>query len=156
MNQTESLRQHLIGLLEESHSHASFADAVADWPAELRGVRAPGGSHSAWELIEHMRIAQWDILEFSRSARHVSPDWPDGYWPDSVALPNEEAWDETIEWLTEDLRLMLDVLNDPSADLHKRFAHGTGQTLLREALTLATHNSYHIGQLMMLRRLLGA
>ena len=95
-----------------------------------------------WELLEHMRIAQWDILEFSRSARHVSPKWPDGYWPETAELPNDEAWDESIEWYGEDLKLMLGLILDPKVDLHARILHGDGQTLLREGLTLATHNSW--------------
>ena len=155
MNEDQSLRNQLVGLLEGSYSHDSFDKAVADWRPELRGVRPPGGNHSAWELIEHIRIAQWDILEFSRSARHVSPKWPEGYWPETAEPPNEEAWDETIEWLEEDLKLMLGLILDPKVDLHARIPHGDGQTLLREALTLATHNSYHIGQLMTLRKILG-
>ena len=155
MNPDQSLRNHLVALLEDGHSHDSFEKAVADWGPELRGVRPPGGNHSAWELIEHIRIAQWDILEFSRSARHVSPKWPEGYWPDTAEPSSEEAWDETIEWLEEDLKLMLGLILDPKADLHERIPHGDGQTLLREALTLATHNSYHIGQLMTLRKILG-
>ena len=156
MSPDQSLRNHLVALLEGGHSHDSFEKAVADWGPELRGVRPPGANHSAWELLEHIRIAQWDILEFSRSSRHVSPKWPDGYWPETAEPPNEEAWDESIEWLEEDLKLMLGLILDPKADLHVRITHGDGQTLLREALTLATHNSYHIGQLMTLRKILGA
>jgi len=155
MNQDQSLRNHLVAMLEGGHSHNSFEKVVADWKPELRGVRPEGANHSAWELVEHIRIAQWDILEFSRSSRHTSPKWPDGYWPETAEAPNVEAWDESIEWLGEDLKLMLARILDPKVDLHARFAHGDGQTLLKEALTLATHNSYHIGQLMTLRGILG-
>jgi hypothetical protein len=155
MNQ-EPVRDHLVAVIEGSHSHDTFEKAVANWKPELRGVRPNGAKHSAWQILEHMRIAQWDILEFSRSARHVSPEWPEGYWPTTAEPPDAEDWDESIEWFTEDRNLMVNLITDPKLDLFRRIPHGTGQTLLQEALTLATHNSYHIGQLMMLRRMLGA
>lgn len=154
MDSDRSLRNHLVAMLEGGHSHDSFEKAVSNWKPELRGVRPAGGNHSPWELLEHMRIAQWDILEFSRSPRHVSPKWPDGYWPETAELPNVEAWDESIEWYGEDLKLMLGLILDPKNDLHAPLPHGDGQTILREALTLAMHNSYHIGQLMTLKRVL--
>ena len=150
------MRNHLVAMLEGGHSHDPFEKALSDWKPELRGVRPAGGNHSPWELLEHMRIAQWDILEFSRSARHVSPKWPDGYWPETVEPPSEDAWDESIEWYAGDRQLMIDLILDPKVDLHARIPHGDGQTVLREAVTLATHNSYHIGQLMTLKRILDA
>jgi hypothetical protein len=143
-------------MLEGGHSHDAFEDAVADWKPEARGVRPEGGKHSAWELLEHMRIAQWDILESSRSARHVSPKWPDGYWPETPEPLNDEAWDESIEWYSEDLKLMLGLLLDPKSDLHARIPYRDRHTLLYQTLRLATHNSYHIGQMMTLRQILGA
>ena len=115
-----------------------------------------GLPHSAWEILEHMRIAQWDILEFSRNARHVSPAWPVGYWPKHSAPPDRKAWQASIEKFREDLRAMQDLIRDPSRDLTTPFRHGSGQDLLREALLVADHNAYHIGQLVLLRRALGA
>ena len=115
----------------------------------------PGGLHTALELVEHMRIAQWDILEFSRNAKHVSPEFPSGYWPATEAPPDAAAWEKSLEAFRADLKAMEQLVEDPKTDLFARIAHGDGQTILREALLVADHNAYHLGQLVMLRRLLG-
>ena len=133
-----------------------FDQAIADLPANLRGTKPHGSPHSAWELLEHLRIAQRDMLEFSRNAKHVSPKWPAGYWPASVAPPDEAAWNRSVEGFNDDLAAMRKLVADPASDLYTPFAHGEGQTLLREALQLADHNAYHIGELVSLRRVLGA
>ena len=115
-----------------------------------------GAPHSAWQLLEHLRLAQSDILEFSRDPRHVSPKWPEGYWPQDPAPPNEKAWDESLAAFRRDNQALRDLVADPKSDLYTPFPWGKGQTLLREALLAADHNSYHLGQLVLVRRLLGA
>jgi hypothetical protein len=150
------LREHLTRLLRSSEAHVDFDKAVSHLPRELRGVRPEPVPHSAWEVLEHMRIAQWDILEFSRNPKHVSPDWPAGYWPQSAAPPNDAAWDRSLRQFHADLEAMGKLIADPSTDLFARIPHGSGQTLLREALLVADHNAYHLGELVFLRRLLGA
>ena len=153
--ESQALREHLVALLGSSQAHAGFEAAVRDLPPELRGKKVRGAEHTAWQLLEHLRIAQWDILEFSRNPKHVSPKWPDGYWPQSPAPPDEKAWEKSVRRFKADRKGMQKLVSDPASDLFTPFAHGEGQTLLREALLVADHNAYHIGQLVMLRRLLG-
>ena len=154
--EAQALRKHLVDLLASSLAHATFDAAVRDLPAPLRGKKVRGAPHTAWQLLEHLRIAQWDILEFSRNPKHVSPKWPDGYWPEKAAPPDDAAWDKSVRRFRADLKAMQKLVADPASDLFTPFAHGDGQTLLREALLVADHNAYHIGQLVLLRRLLGA
>lgn len=154
----QPLRKQVITLLESSEAHLNFDDAVTGFAPEQRGVRPPGAAHTAWQLVEHLRICQWDILEFSRNPKHVSPAWPDGYWPTSDAPPNDEAWTRSIAAFHRDLRAMCKLVADGQRDLFARVNHPEAQakhTLLREALLLADHNAYHLGQLVLLRRLLG-
>jgi DinB superfamily len=151
-----ALREHLLELLGGKSAHLTFDEAVADLPPALRGTRVPGTPHTSWRLVEHLRIAQWDILEFSRNPRHTSPDWPAGYWPPDDAPPDAGAWDRSVAQFRADLKAMRDLVADPATDLFARISHGDGQTILREALLVADHNAYHIGQLVMLRRVLGA
>jgi hypothetical protein len=150
------LRDHLVELLDGGHAHIRFDDAVKDFPPDLRGKRPDGSPHSAWELLEHLRIAQADILEFSRDSQHVSPDFPSGYWPRAEAPTDDNAWDESIAAFRRDLRALIDLANDDSVDLHAKIAHGDGQTILRDIMLAADHNAYHLGQLMLVRRMLGA
>ncbi|MDR7420343.1 MAG: DinB family protein [Armatimonadota bacterium] len=150
-----AVRQHLVWLLRGGHAHVYFDRALAGIPTRLRGVRPDGLPYSAWMLVEHMRIAQWDILEFSRNPRHVSPPWPEGYWP-KTAVPPAGAWAKSVDALRRDLRAMIAMVRDPKTDLYARIPHGDGQTILREALLVADHNAYHLGQLLVVRRLLGA
>ena len=126
-----------------------------DWPPELRGVKPEGQPHTAWRLLEHLRLAQWDILEFSRNPEHVSPDWPEGYWPDTDGPPDDDAWDRTRAAFDADLEAMAALVEDPANDLFTPIPWGDGQTLLREALLVADHNAYHQGQLAVVRRLVG-
>jgi uncharacterized damage-inducible protein DinB len=151
-----SLRDHVVALLGESHAHVAFKDAIADLPAELRGAKPKGQPFTPWRLLEHIRISQWDILEFAKSAKHVSPKWPAGYWPTSDAPPDAAAWDKSVAQVERDLKEMQRLVRDPKVDLYDRIPHGTGQTVLREALVLADHNAYHVGQLVLLRRIMGA
>jgi len=148
----DPLRQHLLNLLTKEEAHAGFDSAVEDFPRELRGKRC--GSHSAWELLEHLRIAQSDILEFSRNPKHESPEWPAGYWPASPEPPDDVAWDESIRKFRADLASIVAMAADAALDLYAAIPHGTGQTLLRELLLVADHNAYHIGQLMLVRKIL--
>ncbi|HEX7727496.1 MAG TPA: DinB family protein [Terracidiphilus sp.] len=151
-----SLRQHLVDLITGSNAHVSFDAALKGLPADLRGERPNGSEFSPWQLLEHLRIAQWDILEFSRSARHVSPPWPSGYWPSTAAPPDATAWDRSVRAFRRDRKAFCGLLADPAVDLYARIPHGNGQTILREALLIADHNAYHVGQLILVRRLLGA
>jgi hypothetical protein len=150
-----SLRRHLIELLKGGSAHARFEEVVAGIPAKLRGQKPAGLPHSPWMLLEHMRLAQWDILEFSRNRRHVSPDWPKGYWPRSEAPPDAAAWSTSIKKFRRDLKTMENLVTNPKIDLHARIPWGEGQTILREALLVADHNAYHLAQLVDIRRLLG-
>jgi hypothetical protein len=152
----DPLREQLVQCLRGGQAHATFDDAIKDFPSNLRGVKPAGAPHSAWQLLEHMRIAQWDILEFSASSAHVSPSWPEGYWPQSQAPDNEDAWQRSIQSIRDDLSAMIALVEDPKVDLYAKIPRGTGQNLLREALLVADHNAYHIGQIVLLRRLLGA
>jgi hypothetical protein len=156
MDPISSLRTELDRLLAGKGAHADFDSAVADFPAELRGVKPPGAAHSAWEILEHLRIAQWDMLEFSRDAKHVSPQWPDGYWPAKPEPDNAAAWDQSVKLFHRDLAAMRKLVADPKSDLLTPIAHGDGQTVLREALQMADHNAYHIGEFVLIRRILGA
>ena len=152
----KSLREHVLYLLNGGGAHARFDDIVKDVPEDLRGDKPNGFPHSAWMLVEHLRLAQWDILEFSRNAKHTSPDWPKGYWPRTQAPPNAAAWNRSIQQFRKDLKAMQDLVANPKTDLYARIPWGDGQTVLREALLLADHNAYHLGQLVDVRRLLGA
>lgn len=150
---SRQLREHLRKLLDWGDAHARFDDAVRDFPRELRGLRPAGAAHSAWELLEHLRIAQWDILEFTRDPNHVSPEFPSGYWPPDAAPPAETAWDESVAAFRRDNHALSELVADESVDLYAPIPHGDGQTVLREILLAADHNAYHLGQLMMVRGL---
>jgi hypothetical protein len=150
-----SLRQHLIDLLNGGHAHAKFDDVIKGLAPKLRGAKPDKFPHSPWMLLEHIRIAQRDILEFSRSAKHVSPKWPEGYWPKNAAPANSAAWNKSMRQVRRDLKAMQKLVGDPKTDLFARIPWGNGQTILREALLVADHNAYHLGQLLDVRRLLG-
>jgi hypothetical protein len=156
MSTEQALREHLIYLLRDGGAHLGFDAAIADLPAHLRGAKPAGVPHSPWRLLEHLRIAQWDILEFSRNPNHVSPSFPRGYWPASDAPPDDGAWDCSVASFRADLQAMCNLVADPKTDLFARIPHGEGQTILREALLVADHNAYHLGQLVIVRRALGA
>ncbi len=151
----EALRDHLVKLLEGGHAHATFEAAIKGLAPPLR-ARAPKGlPYSPWQLLEHLRITQWDILEFSRDRAHQSPSWPEGYWPQETR-PSEPAWRKSVSQFRRDLKAMQALVADPAADLFVPIPWGDGQTILREALLVADHNAYHLGELIVVRRLLGA
>jgi DinB superfamily len=156
MDSEKDLRKHVIELLEGGHAHATFDKAIANFPAELRGQKAANLPHSAWMLLEHMRIAQWDILEFCRDRKHKSPKWPEGYWPATDDPPSDAQWNASIKQFGAELKEMSELLKDPKVDLFAKIPWGDGQTILREAFLIADHNAYHIAQIVDVRRLLGA
>ena len=156
MSHDQALREHLLYLLGGGGAHLDFDAAVANLAAELRGARVAGSPHTPWRLIEHMRIAQWDILEFSRNSKHVSPRFPEGYWPQGDGPSGEAAWDESLAGYRADLQGLRDLVANPATDLFVPIPHGEGQTILREALLVADHNAYHLGQLVLLRQALRA
>jgi len=156
MKHDEILRQQLAKVIDWNEAHADFHAAVDGFPVKLRGRVPAGFPYSAWQLLEHIRLALWDILEFSRNAHHKSPKWPEGYWPKTTAPPSAEAWNKSVKAIDQHLDTMRKLVTDPSRDLFAPLPHGSGQTLLREALLVADHNAYHVGQLVLVRRALGA
>src|SRR6202795_277273 len=152
----DRIREQIAKQLSSEEAHAGFDKAVQGLAAELRGKKPKGAPHSAWELLEHIRIAQWDILEFTRNPKHESPKWPEGYWPKSEAPPNTAAWNKSVQRFRKDLKAMQDLVANPRTNLYARVPWGDGQTILREALLLADHNAYHVAQLIDVRRLVGA
>jgi hypothetical protein len=152
----KSLRQHLFDLLGGGNAHAKFEDVIPDIPANLRGRKPENFPHTPWMLLEHLRIAQWDILEFSRSPKYKAPKWPEGYWPKTEAPPSAAAWEKSIKGFRADLEAMQKLVKNPDTDLFAKIPWGDGQTVLREALLVADHNAYHLAQIVDVRRLLGA
>ncbi|HUI82881.1 MAG TPA: DinB family protein [Candidatus Binatia bacterium] len=155
MEHDRQLRQQLAKAIDWHEAHADFSAAVADFPAKLRGRVPEGLPYSAWQLLEHIRIALWDIVEFCRDARHKSPPWPEDYWPKKAAPPSEEAWEQSVHAIRDNLEAMRKLISDANHDLFKPLPHGSGQTLFREALLVADHNAYHLGQLVLVRKALG-
>ena len=152
----QSLRRHLLDLLAGGGAHAKFDDVIKGLPPKLRGEKPAKFPHSPWMLLEHLRLAQWDILEFSRKPKHVSPPWPAGYWPKKPAPANAAAWNKSIQQFRRDLKAMQHLVANPKTDLFARIPWGDDQTVLREALLVADHNAYHLGQMLDLRRMLGS
>ncbi len=148
------LREHLEYLLKGGGAHVHFMDALEEFPGASRGTFAGGLPHTGWQLLEHMRLAQGDILEFSRNAKHVSPDFPEGYWPKTPVPPDDAAWNRSVKEFERDLNAMIALVKNPKTDLFAKIPHGEGQTILREALLVADHNAYHLGQIVDLRRAL--
>ena len=149
-------RKQLVELLEGGGAHATLDDAIKGMPEKLRGAKPGSLPHSAWMLLEHLRLAQWDILEFSRNSKHESPKWPEGYWPKAEAPPSTSAWDKSIQQFRKDRKAMQGLVANPKIDLCAAIPWGDGQTILREALLVADHTAYHIAQIVDVRRLLGA
>jgi hypothetical protein len=152
----KKLREHLATSLSGHGAHVSFEKVVDGFPVELAGRRVKGLPHSGWQLLYHLWIAQWDILEFARDSSHKSPQWPEGYWPKQPAPPQASDWTTTVDKFRADLSSVVELVRNPNNDLLAPIPHGTGQTLLREALLVIDHNSYHVGQLVDIRRGLNA
>jgi len=154
MNQSndQSLREQLVSLLTGGNAHLTLDDFIKDFPADRCGERVPGLPYTAWQVLEHIRIAQRDILEFSRNAAHVSPKWPEGYWPKPDEAGDAASWARSVERLRADTEETVALINDPATDLFAKIPHGSGQTILREALLVADHNAYHLGVLVAIDR----
>jgi hypothetical protein len=152
----KELIENLIHLIEKGNAHASLDKALKNIPFSLLGEKPGNLPYSIWQLAEHIRIAQWDILEFSRNSKHVSPGWPDGYWPVENAPESEAAWQKCIDAIHADRNAFIELVKSADDNLYKVFEYGDGQSLLKEALVLADHNSYHTGELIIIRRLLNA
>jgi DinB superfamily len=150
-----SLRKHLLELLSGGGAHVTFNNAIAGLPAGMRGQKPVGVDHSIWDLVEHIRIAQWDILEFSRNRKYKSPKWPEGYWPTKDKPPSSAQWNGSVKKIRADLKAMQMLVKNPKTDLFAKLPWGDGQTVLREALLIADHNAYHVAQIVDVRRLLG-
>lgn len=150
------VREHLANLLKGGAAHISFSDALDGFPANKRGTFAQGLPHTGWQLLEHARIAQWDILEYSRNPKHVSPGFPEGYWPKTPGPPSDMEWEQSVRAFERDLSEMVEMVKNPRTNLYAKIPHTDGHTVLREALVLADHNAYHLGQIVDLRRALGA
>jgi hypothetical protein len=151
-----SLREHLLKLLTAEQAHVNFDSAIKNLPVELRGTRPKGADHSPWELLEHLRIAQWDILDFSCNPNYKALEWPAGYWPATAAPPDEKAWNKSVRAFRRDLKAFCALISDPATDVYARIPHGDGQTILREAMLIADHNAYHVGQLVLVKKMLTA
>jgi hypothetical protein len=152
----DSIRKHVLYLLRGGGAHLSFDDFISGFPADLCNRHLEGLPYTPWQVLEHMRLAQWDILEFSRDANHVSPEFPKGYWPRPDEPGTQALWQETIDAFRKDLEQMQSLVEDPATDLHAKIPHGDGQTILREALLVADHNAYHLGVLTVMGRILKA
>lgn len=155
MNTDQSLRKHLLELLDGGHAHATFDQVIKDFPAKYRGETPSGLPHSGWMLLEHMRIAQADILDFSRNPKYKHLKWPADYWPKSPAPASAVEWEKSVLAFHHDLDAMKKLVSDPKTDLFARLPWGEGQTVLREAMLVADHNAHHLGQLIDLKRVLG-
>lgn len=155
-NVQDDVIENLTDLLEKGNAHVSLDGALDGMPFSILGKRPNDLPYSIWQLVEHIRIAQWDILEFSKNAKHVSPKWPDDYWPEETKPAKESDWEECIEAIKADRKEFINLLKKAGNNLYKKIEHGTGQSLLKEALVLADHNSYHTGEIIVIRRLLNA
>jgi DinB superfamily len=152
----KALREQLKDVLTWQDAHADWKTVLADLPVEKRGEKAAGLPHTLWELLEHARITQRDILDFCTNPKYKALEWPVGYWPKTPAPPDESAWDKTIRAFVADTQAMAKLIGDPRTDLFVKIPHGSGQTILREANLLADHSAYHLGQFVLVRRALGA
>jgi hypothetical protein len=151
-NQHEILINELIKLLNGGSAHASLDEALDNLPAKLRGVKPDKLPYSIWQLVEHIRIAQWDMLKFSQDEKHKSPKWPDEYWVKETAPKDEAEWKKTVKQIDDDRKDFIKLLK--SGDIYKTIPHGDGQSILLEALQIADHNAYHTAEIIVIRRLL--
>lgn len=152
----QELVKTLVDFLRGGHAHATFEDAVNGLPVSLTGAVPEGLPYSIWQIVEHIRIGQWDMLEFSRNPNHKSPKWPDKYWPEEIAPADDKTWKKSIAQIIDDREAFIGLLKDPANDLYAPFPWGQGQHLLKEAIMLTDHNGYHTGEIIVIRKLLGA
>jgi hypothetical protein len=151
------LRQQLIAQLEERRAHLMFDEAVADFPVDKINTRPPNVTYTPWHLLEHLRISQWDILDYMRNPQYQYQKWPEDYWPAQDSEADAAQWNASIEAFRADLQAIKAIINDPAADLYAQIPHGeAGHTILREVLVVASHNAYHIGELGILRQVMDA
>lgn len=156
MTQPDALRRHVLALLDWHDAHVSFDDAVADVDPKVVGTPPAALPYSLWQLLEHLRLAQRDILDFCRDPGYSAPSWPADYWPAAPEPPSPDAWEKSVAAFRDDRAAMAALVADPAVDLYAAIPHGEGQTYLREALLVADHNAFHLGQVVVVRRLLGA
>ena len=154
MNTDKVLREQLLALLRGGNAHLGFDDAVADFPLEHINTKPPNVSYTPWHLLEHIRIAQWDILEFIRNPDHVSPGWPEGYWPSPEEQADKARWEQTIAEFRADMKAIEGLVTDPHTDFFTPLPHAPGYTIFREILLVADHNAYHIGEFAILRQVM--
>jgi hypothetical protein len=155
-NEDRALRDQLVEFLKGGSAHVDTATALKNFPAKFYGEKPPNAPHSAWELLEHMRLALKDLLDFSTNPEYVDPNWPDDYWPSSAAPPSEEEWKKSVRALNSDLKAFERLVLDPESNLHAEIPWAKNhQTLLHEVLLAIDHTSYHIGEIVILRRMLG-
>ncbi len=154
MESIQTVRSYLKNILSWQEAHLNFEAAIHDLPKDYRGMKPEGFPYSIWQLVEHIRIAQWDILDFSRNPDYEEHTWPDDYWLENNAPANEAEWEGSLESIRNDREEFIKLLDDPALDLLKPFPHGSGQTLFRQALLIADHTAYHVGQIVVLRKLL--
>ena len=148
------LVNELTKLILKGNAHATFEDATANIPLDKLAITPERLPYNLWQLTEHIRIAQWDIVEFCMNPRHQSPEWPEGYWPAAEEKPDHVQWSTCLKQIKADRERFIQLLNDPAVDIYQPLAHGTGQNIFREALLIADHNAYHVGQIILIRRLL--
>jgi len=151
----DPLRKELVFQLNGGNAHAPLQKVIADFPAKFRGEKPNGLPYSAWQLLEHIRLAQADMLEFCTSAKYKEKKWPDDYWPKSPNPPNARAWNAAVKAIHSDRTQFIKLISDPKADLFARFPWGDGQTLFHEACLIIDHNAYHLGEIVTVRRILG-
>lgn len=156
MDTQDALRKQLLDLLGGGNSHMPFSEALDHFPMEFVNTRLPNSDYTAWRLLEHIRIAQWDIVEFVRNPRHISPPWPEGHWPPAGKTADRDDWAQTLASFRQDLRDFQGIVADPATDLLVDLPHAPGYSILREVLVLADHNAYHLGELALLRQVIGA
>jgi hypothetical protein len=154
MHSDQVVREQLLALLNGGNAHQSFEQAVADFPAEHFNTKPPNVAYTPWHILEHIRIAQWDILEFIRNPDHISPQWPSGYWPDPAEAADQAQWERTIGSFLSDLGSLRDIVADPETDLYAPIPHAEDYTIFREILVVSDHNAYHIGEFAILRQVM--
>ena len=154
MTSDQVVRQQLLALLNGGNAHMTFEQAVADFPAEHFNTRPLNIPYTPWHILEHLRIAQWDILDFIRNPDYITPEWPKEYWPDPEAIAHQKQWDKTINSFLENLQSLRDIVSDPETDLYAPIPHAPDYNIFREMLVVSDHNAYHIGEFAILRQVM--